>query len=656
MSKGFGQVYQFGAFQLDVEQSLLSRDGESVALPPKIFDILVVLVENSGQLLDKEELMRRVWPDTFVEENNLTVNMSALRKALGESANGLKYIETVPRRGYRFVADVCELMDIEASLLLTKQTVSSITIEEEEEVVSAATVAELVMQPVLELPAAAPVTLAKTRRHSSRTIFLLAALVAMMVSVVFALWLASKPKPIQTLSDVRSIAVLPFKSLGATDNDETLELGLTDALITKLSNLNPVIVRPTSAILKYANSTQELSDIGQELGVEALLEGRVQRSGDRIRITVQLVQTENGSPVWAESFDEQFTNIFAVQTAISERVSRALALQLTREQRQQLVKDYTQNSEAFQEYIRGRYYWNKQSLEEMKKAIAHFQRAIDIDPTYALAYAGIADCYIVLSTPQIFLGAAWERDNFNKAKAAARKALELDDTLAEAHTSLGAALAREDDEAAHREWDRAIELNPNYAITYSFYTVDLIGDGRLEEALEKIKRAREIDPLSVAFNTSHGMVFYRLRRYDEAIEQLRQAIEMNPNSMRAHWGLGLSYEQKGMYKEAISEFERCVSFSNGGPLALAALSHVYAVSGQRGAAQKILRQLLDLFRQGRASAYYVAAVYAGLGDKEQALALLEQNKESLTLGLLKVDVYFDPLRDDPRFIKLLQQK
>jgi DNA-binding winged helix-turn-helix (wHTH) protein/TolB-like protein/lipopolysaccharide biosynthesis regulator YciM len=655
MSKGFGQVYQFGSFQLDVEQSLLSRDGESVALPPKIFDILVVLVENNGQLLDKEELMRRVWPDTFVEENNLTVNMSALRKALGDGANGLKYIETVPRRGYRFVADVCELMDAEASLLLTKQTVSSITIEEEEDVVIAATAGEPARQPVLELSAATSVTLAETRRPW-RTVFLLAALAVVIVSIVVAVWLASKPKPIQTISDVRSLAVLPFKSLGAPNNDEALELGLTDALITKLSNLNPVIVRPTSAILKYANSTEKLSAIGQELGVEALLEGRVQRAGDRIRITVQLVQTENESPVWAESFDEQFTNIFAVQTTISERVSRALALQLTREQRQQLVKNYTQNTEAFQEYIRGRYYWNKQSLEEMRKAIAHFQRAIDIDPAYALAYAGIADCYLALSTPQIFLGASWERDNFNKAKAAARKALELDDTLAEAHTSLGATLARDDDEAAHREWDRAIELNPNYATVYSFYTIDLIGDGRPEEALEKIKRALEIDPLSVAFNTNHGMVLYRLRRYDEAIEQLRLAIEMNPNSTRAHWGLGLSYEQKGMYKEAISEFERCISFSNGGPLALAALAHVYAVSGQHGEAQKILAQLLDLFRQGRASAYYVAAVYAGLGDKEKALALLEQHKESLTLGLLKVDVYFDPLRDEPRFIKLLQRK
>lgn len=669
MSKGFGQVYQFGAFQLDVEKSLLSQNGESVALPPKIFDILVVLVENHGQLLDKEELMRRVWPDTFVEENNLTVSMSALRKALGDGAGGLKYIETVPRRGYRFVANVRKTppavtdqsLDTEARLLLTRQTISSITIEEEEEeILNTAAVIEPVSESALALPAAEPATLAATPRRPWRATLLSAALVVALVAVVVLLWLANRPKPIQTVSQVRSLAVLPFQSLGATSGagdtskDETLELGLTDALITKLSNLNPVIVRPTSAILKYADSHQKLSVIGQELGVEALLEGRVQRAGDRIRITVQLVQTANESPLWAESFDEQFTNIFAVQTAISEKVARALSLQLSSEQRQRLVKNYTQNTEAFQEYIRGRYYWNKQSPEDMKRAIAHFQRAIDIDPTYALAYAGIADSYIVMRTPQMLLGGVWDRDIFGKAKAAARKALELDDSLAEAHASLGATLAVEDDAAAHRAWERAIAINPNYATAYSFYAVDLIGDGRLEEALEKINRAREIDPLSVVINTNRGMVLYRLRRYDEAIEQLLAAIEMNPNMLRAHWGLGLCYEQKGMYREAISLFERSIALSNGGPLALSALAHVYAVSGQTTEAQKILAQLLTLFREGRASAYYVAAVYVALGDKKQALTLLEEHKENLTLGLLKVEVYFDPLRDEPRFVQLLK--
>ncbi|MEW6127480.1 MAG: tetratricopeptide repeat protein [Acidobacteriota bacterium] len=623
-------------------------------LPPKIFEILVALVENSGRVLDKEELMRRVWPDTFVEENNLTVSMSALRKALGDGTEGLKYIETVPRRGYRFVAEVSQLMDEETAMLLARQTVSSITIEEEEEIVGVV-VNEPVAQQLSEARVPALPAALTPRRFTRPAKLFLGALLVVVIAAIALLWFALRPKPIQTISDVHSIAVLPFQTLGATGNDEALELGLTDALITKLSNLNPVIVRPTSAILKYANSTEKLSVIGKELNVEALLEGRVQRSGDRIRITVQLVRTQNESPVWAESFDEHFTNIFTVQTAISEKVSRTLAVQLTSNQRQQLQKDYTQNTEAFQLYLKGRYFWNKQNAENLKKATQYFQQAIEVDPTYALAYAGLADCYIVSGTPQMLLGVIWDKDYIQKARFAAQKALEIDDTLAEAHTSLGATLAfNGDDLGAHHEWDHAIELNPNYATVYSFYTIDLIGDGRLNEALEKINRAIEIDPLSVTINTNRGFVLHRLRRQDEAVEQFKKALEMNPDFVRAHWGLGLAYEAKGMYREAITEFERCVTLSNQGMVTLAALAHVYAVSGQRPEAQKILDQLLEMFNQGRASAYYLAAVYVSLGDKERALSLLEQHKDSLPLGLLKVDAYFDPLRQEPRYIKLSQ--
>lgn len=649
MSKGSREIFEFGQFRLDASESRLARNGEVVPLSPKVFDILRVLVENSGRVMEKDELMRRVWPDTYVEDNNLTVNMSALRKALGD---GAQYIETVPRRGYRFTADVRALADA-PSLILTRQTVSSVTIEEVEEEVEEETAGVTEDLPATVVPQLQIAPATSRPRFARRWRGLFAA--ALIVAVGVAAWLALRPRAITSVSDVRSIAVLPFQSLGATDGDDSLGLGLADALITKLSNLNPLVVRPTSAIVPYAGSRRSLSEVGRELNVEALLEGRVQRDGDRLRLTVQLVRTSDGAPVWAGSFDEQVTNLFAAQTAISEKVARALTLKLTAEQQQRLAKNYTENAEAFQEYIRGRYYWNQQSPEYTKKAIAHFERAIEIDPTYALAYAGIADCYIILGTQQVLLGAAWDREHYKKAKAAALKALELDDTLAEAHTSLGAALAPEDDAAAHREWERAIELNPNYATAYSFYAIDLIGDSRLEEALEKINRAREIDPLSVAINTNRGLTLYRLRRYDEAAEQLRQAIEMNPNHMRARWGLGLTYEQQGLYDKAIAEFERCVAISNDGPLALSALAHVYAVSGRRVEAQQILARLLEMQQQGRAPAYYVAAVYVGLGDNERALSLLEQQKENLAIGLLKVDVYFDPLRDNARFTALLRR-
>jgi DNA-binding winged helix-turn-helix (wHTH) protein/TolB-like protein/Flp pilus assembly protein TadD len=655
MSKDSKQVFEFGPFRVDVEESRLIRDGESVPLWPKAFEILRVLVESRGRMLTKDELMSRVWPDTFVEENNLTVNMSALRKALGEGVNGAKYIETIPRRGYRFVAEVCELTDAGAPLILTRQTVSSIIIEEEEEEDSKEVAGKPFVRRAID-SSALPLALPAARVNRPFTTWL-GALAVVLVAALLYFWFANRPRPIQTIGDVRSIAVLPFKSLGAAEEDESLRLGLADALITKLSNIHPVIVRPTSSIVKYADSQQSLSAIGQELGVEALLEGRLQRDADRLRITVQLVRTDNGAPVWAESFDERLTNIFAVQTAISERVARALALRLTSEQQTQLIKNPTQNAEAFQAYIKGRYFWNKRTPESIKKAIGYFNQAIEIDPTYALAYSGIADCYIILGRPQVMLVTTTESDDFSKAKAAALKALEIDDSLAEAHASLAIAQAAKEDnnEAAHREFERAIALNPNYATAYNYYAITLIGDGRLDEALEKITRAVEIDPLSVPIITNHGIVLYRLRRYDEAIAELKKSIEMNPAHARAHWGLGLAYEQKGMYREAIAEFKQSITLSNGGAVGLSALAHAYAGSGRRQEAQVLLAELQEGFRQGRVDAYSLAMVYVGLDDKEQALALIEKHRQESRFRLLKVDQHFDPLRADPRFARLLQR-
>jgi DNA-binding winged-HTH domains len=655
MRKDSKQVFEFGPFRVDVEEARLSRDGETVPLWPKAFEILRLLVESQGRVLSKDELMSRVWPDTFVEENNLTVNMSALRKALGEGVNGAKYIETIPRRGYRFVAEVCELTDAGAPLILTRQTVSSIVIEEEEEEDSKAVAGKPFAQQTMDrtaLPLAQPAA-----RANRRLTWWLGALAVVTAAALLTFWLTSRSRSIQTIRDVRSMAVLPFKSLGAAEEDESLRLGVADALITKLSNLHPLIVRPTSAIVKYADSQQSLPAIGHELGVEALLEGRMQRDADRLRITVQLVRTDNGAPVWAESFDERLTNIFAVQTAISERVARALALHLTSEQQTQLVKNSTQNAEAFQAYIKGRFFWNKRTPDSIRKAIGYFEQAIEIDPTYALAYAGIADCYVILSRPQVMLVTTTDNDNVSKAKAAALKALEIDDSLAEAHAALAVTLAPKDEnnEAAQREFERAIALNPNYATAYSYYAIDLIGDGRLDEALEKITRAVEIDPLSVPIITNFGMVLHRLRRYDEAIEQFKKSIEMNPAFARAHWGLGLAYEQKSMYNEAIAEFKQAITLSNGGAVGLAALAHAYAGAGRRQEAQNLLAQLQELSRQGRLDAYSLAAVYVGLGDKEQALALIEKHKQEPVFRLLKVDQLFDPLRADPRFVRLLQR-
>jgi DNA-binding winged helix-turn-helix (wHTH) protein/TolB-like protein/cytochrome c-type biogenesis protein CcmH/NrfG len=621
MSSLIRQLYLFGPFRLDAANRLLLRDGKPVPLTAKTFDTLFVLIRSSGKVLSKDELLQAVWPDSVVEEANLAVNISALRKALGESPGEHKYIVTIPGRGYQFVAEVSEWGEEDSPLVVEKYTFTQA---------------------------------AFGQNHPWFSSKLLAVGGAVILAVLgywaVTAWLGSSVKTGQ----VRSVAILPFKSLKAGD-DISLGLGLADALITRLSNTGSIIVRPTSAIIKYSASEKSLKQIGDELGVEAVLEGRVQREGDQLRLTVQLVRAATGAPLWAGSFDEQFTHIFTVQRAISEKVAQALTLKLNAEQQQRLGKNYTANTAAFQSYIRGQYFWNQRTPDSLRQAITHFERAIADDPAYALAYAGIADCYLTFATAEILMSGMAQSDELQKAKAAALKSLELDDTLAEAHTALAAVLAVTGDPASHREFERAIEINPNYATAYNFYCIRLMGDGQFDEALKKIKRAAEIDPLSAAINTNFGMALYRQRRYDEALQQLNRSLELNPNFPRTHYAIGMVYGQQRRYDEAIKELERTVELSQGSAVSLAALAHAQALSGRRQQAEQILPRLLGMFDRGQVSPYYVAMVYAGLGQHDQAFAWLEKLTRKDNLGLLQKDQAFDSLRADPRFAEVVRR-
>jgi tetratricopeptide (TPR) repeat protein len=343
-----------------------------------------------------------------------------------------------------------------------------------------------------------------------------------------------------------------------------------------------------------------------------------------------------------------------VQKTISERLAHALTLKLTAEQRQHLKKDYTANAAAFQAYMKGRFFLAKRVPESIRQALGYFEKAIELDPAYALAYTGIADCYVALGTPQIMMGAQPQVEAFAKVRAAARKALELDATLAEAYASLGVGLLTEDDAAGHRELERALALNPNYVQAYNYYGTHLLGDGRPADALEKFNRALELDPLSILSNTNLGMALFRLRRYEEAVRQFKRTLEMDENYLRAHWGLGLAYEQMGRYDEARDEFQRLERLSNGGPLAVTALGHLDAVTGRRAEAEQRLARLLEMQGQGIVSGYYVAAIYVGLEDYEQAFVWLAKSKLPAASGLHKIDAYFDPIRNDPRFQRSFQ--
>lgn len=659
MSFAVKQIYQFEDFRLDAGNKLLLRGMETVPIPPKVFDLLLILVKRSGTVVEKEELMNLLWPDTIVEENNLTVSMSMLRKALGDGKDGVKLIETIPRRGYRFVAKVQEAFSTpptnfpDESFLIPANEFSSLQ--------TTASIPDSVTHPTtngLTHPTNVHDSSTKHHRQSQKFYRFLGGTMLLLVVVGAALW-RQNLLPVGN-KEIRSLAVLPFKPLAplmVDAMDESLGLGLADALITRLSNTGKIVVRPTSAIINYSKPDQDLMKAAKELEVDALLDGRVQRVGDRIRITVQFLRASNGEAIWGESFDEQFTNILTVQNIISEKVARALTLKLTEPERQLLNKKYTDNTQAFELYLKGRYFLNKRSPEGANKAVEFFRQAIALDPNFALAYVGITDSYVVLGTPQVMLGGQRTEQFWEDAKAAARKALELDPMLAEAYASLGAATAASfnaNRAEAHRAFDRAIQLNPNYPPVYVFYAIDLVGAARLGDALQYAIKARQLDPVSVSANATYGMLLCRLRRPQEAIDQFKKTLELDPNNIRGHWGLGLVYEQLGRYDDAIAEHQLALQASNGGVLALASLGRTYALAGRRQEAETVLQQLLEKERKGDRHPYYLAALYLALGDQNQAFDLLENNQGRYSLGLLQVDQFFDTVRQEPRYLALIK--
>jgi serine/threonine protein kinase/cytochrome c-type biogenesis protein CcmH/NrfG len=452
---------------------------------------------------------------------------------------------------------------------------------------------------------------------------------------------------------VKSIAVLPFKPLISGSRDEALEMGMADTLITRLSNIKQIIVRPTSAVRKYGGLDQDPIAAGREQRVDAVLDGNIQKSGEQIRVTVRLVRVGDGHQLWVDTFDEKFTDIFALQDSISERVAEKLAIRLSREERTLLTKHYTENTEAYQLYLKGRYVQGNRTEEGIKKGIEYFRQAIEKDPGHALAWADLARTYKSTSYYGIFPPS----ESHPRSKEAVRKALEIDKTLAEAHMVLATILEGSDWnwQAAEEEFRLAIELKPNDASAHHLYGLFLERRGRLEQAKVEMAQALELDPVSLIINKNVGDPFYYMRQYDEAIEQYRKTLELDPNFFLAHLWLGMSYEQKGMYEEAITEFQNARS-SDGNPAILGALGHVYAVSGNRGEAENITKELNGLSKRYVAP-YHIAMIYVGLQKKDVAFKWLEEAYQGRDEWLLylKIDPRLDSLRSDPRFVDLLRR-
>lgn len=707
MDKPAKHFYEFGPFRLDASRRRLLRGGEVVPLTPKAFDTLLALVEQSGRVVEKDDLMERVWPGVAVEENNLTQNVSALRKALGERREEPQYIATVPGLGYRFIASVSESRAggdsaksdgdparnegssarNEDSLARNEgDTAQNATGEsaagktqtgrngfEATEVETQRRAANLKAAAASNTDGASDISTSNVvsasnvgigsnadvaARARRRRRMLVACALAVLIFAAGGYYLfarrARRGEAVAAGMQVRSIAVLPFKSLGAGEPDHYLGLGMADALITKLSSIHQINVRPTGSIIKYAGADEDPAAAGRELGVDSVLDGRVQKSGERIRVTVQLVRALDGAPLWGDTFDVMYTDIFTVEDRISEQVARSLMPTLTGEQRQQLSKHYTEDTAAFQSYIKGRYYWNKRTADDIRKAVSYFEDAIIEDPSYALAYAGLADAYSTLGV----LDDLAPQETMPKARSAALKALELDDDLAEAHASLGYVKHRYewDWAGAEREFRRAIELKPGYATAHQWYGWYLICLGKTDEALAEFRGAQSLDPLSLYTNLTMGAPYFYSRQYEKAAEQYRKVVEMNPDFWLAHLWLAKTYEQEGRYDDALDELQKVSKNSGANAAEVSDRGYAYALAGKTAEARAVLAELQQMSRRRYVAPCGVAVVYAGLGQKDEAFEWLAKALKGRdnTLVFIEVDPRFDALRSDARFAQLVK--
>ena len=627
--------YEFGPFRLDAPERLLLRDGKPIELTPKAFDTLVALVENSGHLLTKEELLKRVWPDSFVEEATLAKNVFTLRKALGSSHGSDEYIETVPTRGYRFVAEVQEVTEGAPSLPLQEPRVipaaTSIASEQNKSFVPGRT-----GRPVLLTFVA---------------LGLAAALIVVGVLARQRLWPAP-PTPARRMM----LAVLPFSNLSGDPAEDYFADGFSEEMITQLGNLEPArlgVIALTSA-MHYKNTPKLPDQIGRELGVDYLLAGSVRRAGDRVRISARLIRARDQTHLWAADFDRGDRDILALQSDVAKAIAGEIDLKLLPGAQAHAQPSRSVDPEAYRLYLQGRYFWNKRSEPAFLKAISYFDQAIAHDPGYAQAYAGRADAYALLgSLPNAEIP---RREAMPRAKAAALTALQLDPSLAEAHTSL--AFVR-----MHYEWDwpgaqqefqRAIELNPNYPTAHQWYAYWFIAQGRVSEALEQQRLAQEADPLSLIILTDSCELLLYAGRYDQAAQRAQKALELDGNFTLGHVFLGFVYERKRMYREAITEDQNALVLSPGNAWSKEGLARIYPLVGQREKAEAILQEMLKAAQHRSDMEVQIGCVYAALGDVDQAFAWLEKAYTDRDGGLilLKVSPIYEPLRPDPRFADL----
>ena len=630
MDKSLPPAYEFGDFRIDAAKRLLLKGDEAVPLMPKAFDTLLYLVEHSGKVIERDELMTAIWADTIVEENNLTQNISSLRRVLGEKHGQNQFIATVPGHGYKFVAAVREVYETHQSPAPEHAGVMTPEAKDQRGPASARTI-----------------------QGSFANRFWLIALIIFVVLGLgsFGVYRWRENQPPVTEAPIKTLAVLPFKPLLAEKRDEALELGMADTLISKLSGGEDIIVRPFGAIRSYNSWDQDSLQAGRELGVEAVLDGSIQTSGERIRIAARLFRTSDGRQLWAAQFDEKLNDIFGVQDSISERVAAALRIQLGQKKR------YTENVEAYELYMRGEYHTQNLTLAETDKGIAYFRQAIEVDPNYARPHIGLARAYLTMALTS---GVPSEQV-VPLSKTAALRALEIDETLPEAHVALGLIYFwyEWDWAAAEKEYLRALELNPNSAEAHFAYAHVLSNSARHEMALAEIRRARELDPLSLVTNALEGQILFFAGKHDEALDRLNKTIDLNVNFWLAHLFISRVYTEKGMHAEAIAAAKKAKDLSGNSQ---SDAYRAYALSrssrsGQQGEARAVLDELLKLSKERYVPPYNLAVVYNALGESEKAMEYLEKGlgEKDVRMVFLKVEPMWTTLRSNPTFVDLLKR-
>jgi len=608
-------IYQFSDFQLDLGEKQLRRlDGEVLPLPPKAFDLLVLLVENRGRLLEKNELMDQIWADSFVEEGNLKIHIHRLRKTLND--HGEEFIETVPRRGYRFNANV-QLVE-KGELVIEKITQAKLVIHETQS------------EPKL-------LSVGKSWPLGVYAAAIVAALGIGVGAFLITNRLRTRTKANAPLN---TMAVLPFNYVGERKpDDEYLREGLPDALITRLSYLPQIKVRPSSATRKYLDARVDSTTAGRELGVDAVLEGTIRGEGNRIRVNIQLVRVADGISIWSESFNDEQGSLIALEESIAGRVVSTLSLKLNPDVTKQIAQHPTANEEAYVAYLKGRFFWNKRTNEGYAKASAEYEKAIAADPNFALAYVGLADIN-AFAPPNS--AAAIKAENY------ARKAIELNSALAEPHATLGFIYCfhKWDWQRSEAEFKQSLALNQNYATAHHWYSIMLVIQKRYAEAEGEMRKALEIDPLSLAMNSDLCQTFYFARRYDEAINQCRKTLELDGQSPNAHGYLRDALEQKQMKNELLADLKETSNADD---------PYVRAVAS--GDLHRY-HQLEIAIEQKNADydAVTIAKNYALIGDKEQSLHWLDHawQTHNFMFPFVNVDPAFDAERDEPRFINLLR--